>query len=308
MSQNSKQRSFQDLPTALGKWQPTNCLGEGTWSRVYQARPIDLTPTGPADYAIKQLRPELAGDPIAQAVFSRDITIGRSISHPNLIPVLDTGIEQQQPYLVMPLLSGISLQQLLAQSHPLSITQALWFLRQVSQGIAALHQDGWIHADIKPTNVMVAADGHATLIDFGLARKAGSDECASQSPFVGTLIYTAPEMISNAVPIDYQADIYSLGVTAYELLTGQPPFCEMPVADLANAQLQRTPPSPSRRKPGLQREITELLLAMLAKQPSHRPTLPEVISAFIRLEVKTFSESSSWFCLPPEKLPGEQAA
>lgn len=295
MSHHSPQIASPNLPPVLGKWQPTICLGEGSWSRVYQARPVALGATGAADYAIKQLRAELTNDPVARAIFSRDMTVGRSVSQPNLIPVLDTGMAKNQPFLVMPLLSGFSLQQLASSRPLLSTSEALWFLRQVGNGLVALHQDGWIHADIKPSNVVISRDGHATLIDFGLARKTGSDECAAQSPCVGTLTYAAPEMISDALPLDPQADIYSLGVTAYELLTGRPPFFDMPAHEVAQAQLQQTPPSPVRQNPLLQREIADLLLAMLAKQPAHRPTLEEVIDTFACQEIKTLSESDRCF-------------
>ena len=308
MSQNSDPRSSQNLPHAIGKWQPTTCLGEGNWSRVYQVRPLELSPTGPADYALKQLRPELTNDPIARNVLAREIAIGQRVSHPNLSPVLDTGISHQQPFLVMPLLSGCSLQHLASAAHPLAVPQSLWFLRQVSQGIVALHQEGWIHADIKPANVIVAADGHATLIDFGLARRIAADDRDTPCPFVGTLTYAAPEMISPVREIDCQADVYSLGVTAYEVLTGKTPFWNVPLQDLPAAHLRETPPSARRWVPALHREINELLLAMLAKQPVHRPTMQEVIASLVRLEVETLAERPPWYGPQPGTPSRERVA
>ena len=308
MPQSPDLRSSEALPKAIGKWQPTAYLGEGNWSRVYQARPSSCSSTNPADYAIKQLRPERTDDPLARKVLAREITIGQQVSHPNLSPVLDAGITQQRPYLVMPLLSGISLQKLCCQQPLISITQAAWVLRQISQGIATLHQHGWIHADIKPGNVMLATDGHATLIDFGLARRIGSDDCAVGSPFVGTLSYAAPEMISSTMPIGPQVDVYSLGVTTFELLSGKTPFPDLPSQDLAAAHLHDHPPAVRRWVPGLQREISQLLQAMLAKRPVDRPTLPEVIGAFIRLEVETFAERTLWCPGRQETLPKEKAA
>lgn len=308
MPESPDLRSPQPLPTAIGKWQPTAWLGEGNWSRVYQARPNGCPATSPADYAVKQLRPERTDDPLARKVLAREMIIGEQVSHPNLSPVLDTGICEQRPYLVMPLLSGISLQELCCQQPLVSITQAAWFLRQIGQGIAALHQHGWIHADIKPSNVMLATDGHATLIDFGLARRIDSNECAADSPFVGTLSYAAPEMISSDVPIGPEVDVYSLGVTTFELLSGKTPFSNLPSQELATAHLHDHPPAVRRWIPGLQREISQLLQAMLAKQPIDRPTLPEVISVYTRLEIETFAERS--FCCPtrPKTLPRETAA
>lgn len=301
-------RSSQVLPKAIGKWEPTAYLGEGNWSRVYQARPGGCSPTSPADYAIKQLRLERADDPLARNILAREMTIGQQVSHPNLSPVLDAGLAQQRPYLVMPLLSGVSLQELCCQQPLLSITQTVWFLRQISQGIATLHQHGWIHADIKPSNVMLAPDGHATLIDFGLARRIDSDECAADSPFVGTLSYAAPEMISSDMPIGPQVDVYSLGVTTFELLSGKTPFSGLPSQDVATAHLHDHPPAVRRWVPGLQREISQLLQAMLAKRPVDRPTLAEVISAYTRLEIETFAERPLWGPGRQETLTSEKAA
>ena len=296
------------LPTAIGKWQPTAWLGQGNWSRVYRARPSDCPSTSPADYAVKELLPERSDDPLARKVLAREMTIGQQVSHPNLSPVLDAGIAQERPYLVMPLFSGVSLQKLCHQQPLLSITQAIWFLRQVSQGIATLHQHGWIHADIKPSNVMLGSDGHATLIDFGLARRIGSNECAADSPFVGTLSYAAPEMISSDLPIGPEVDVYSLGVTTFELLGGKTPFADLPSQELATAQLHNQPPIVRRWVPGLQRDISQLLQAMLAKQAVNRPTMTEVINAFTRLEIETFAERCLSPASPSDAASRKQAA
>jgi len=290
MQESQVPRAPGPLPAAIGKWQPTAWLGEGNWSRVYRARPCDCPATSPADYAVKELLPERANDPLARRVLIREITIGQQVSHPNLSPVLDAGIVQQRPYLVMPLFPGMSLQNLCHEQPLLSITQAAWFLRQISQGIATLHQHGWIHADIKPSNVMLSTDGHATLIDFGLARRINSDECAANSPFVGTLSYAAPEMISSDLPIGPEVDVYSLGVTTFELLSGKAPFADLSSQELATAHLHHQPPAVRRWVPGLQREISQLLQGMLAKQAVNRPTMTEVINTLTRLEIETFTE------------------
>ena len=308
MPESQDPRTSRPLPTAIGKWQPTAWLGEGNWSRVYQARPSDCPATSPADYAIKELLPERADDPLARKILAREMTIGQQVSHPNLSPVLDAGMVEQRPYLVMPLLSGVSLQKLCRQQPLLSITQAAWFLRQVSQGIATLHQHGWIHADIKPSNVMLGTDGHATLIDFGLARRIDSNECAAASPFVGTLSYAAPEMISSDLPIGPEVDVYSLGVTSFELLSGKTPFADLSSQELATAHLHNHPPAVRRWVPGLQREISQLLQAMLAKEAVNRPTMAEVINAFSRLEIATFTERYLRATDRPETLSRKEAA
>jgi len=293
MAEHLEPLPAQDLPASMGPWQPTAHLGEGNWSRVYQAQPVGLSAADPADYAIKELRPELRDDPLARNLLAREITVGKSVSHPNLLPVLDSGFSEHQPYLVMPLLAGFSPTSTGSREPRLAMSQTLWILRQVSQGIAALHQHGWIHADIKPANIMIGMDGHATLFDFGLARKMGSEECSEQGPFVGTLSYSSPEMIRRTGEVDVMTDVYSLGVTAYELFTGRTPFWDVPFQELATAQLEHTPPSTRRWVPGLYREVNQLVLSMLAKQSINRPTLATVIDALVRLEVASFAEQAS---------------
>ena len=130
---------------------------------------------------------------------------------------------------------------------------------------------------------MLGSDGHATLIDFGLARHIDSNECAADSPFVGTLSYAAPEMISSDLPIGPEVDVYSLGVTTFELLSGNTPFADLPSQELATAHLHNQPPVVRRWVPGLQRDISQLLQAMLAKQAVNRPTMTDVISVFTLL-------------------------
>ena len=308
MAENLDPGPIPCLPASMGPWQPTAHLGDGNWSRVYQAQPVGLSAADPADYAIKQLHAELQDDPLARNLLAREITIGKSVSHPHLLPVLDSGVSEHQPYLVMPLLSGFSPTSTDSREPYLAISQTLWMLRQVSQGIAALHQHGWIHADIKPANIMISMDGHATLFDFGLARKIGSEECGEHSPFVGTLSYSAPEMIHRTSEVGTMADVYSLGVTAYELFTGRTPFWDVPFQELATAQLEYTPPSARRWVPGLYREINQLVLSMLAKQPVNRPRLDTVIDTLVRLEVASFAERTPRRPVPAESKPRPVAA
>jgi serine/threonine-protein kinase len=163
-------------------------------------------------------------------------------------------------------------------------------VRQAAEALCALHEAGWLHADVKPANIHVSPSGHATLIDLGLALQLNSDECARGAPLRGTLIYTAPEMISSAVPVDGRSDTYSLGITLYELLAGQPPFMDDDPGRLMLAHMQREVPSLRRVLPGLNREVNDLVREMLAKEPLRRPAGQELVQRLVELELATLEQ------------------
>jgi serine/threonine protein kinase len=276
--------------THLGKWELLESIGAGEWSTVLRARPRGCGTDWPADYAIKVARTGGAHGARAQALIVREATVGRVVVHPHLVAVLSAQLDTAPYYLVMPLLQGATLQAALARCGPFPVPHALWIARQIAESLTALHEAGWIHADVKPGNIHVSPRGHATLIDLGFALQRGSAECAPGATLRGTMTYAPPEMISSAVPVDERSDIYSLGITLYELLTGQPPFVDDDPGRLMLAHLQRTVPDPRRQWPGLPREVSHLLRAMLAKEPLRRPSATELVRRLVKLEIATLAE------------------
>ena len=158
--------------------------------------------------------------------------IGRTVSHPNLLPVLSAGVGQPPFYLASPKLEGRTLDRILQDEDNLPLPTKLWIVRQIAEALAALHEStNMIHADVKPGNIFVSPEGHATLIDLGFAHTPNESrhwslrpEISPSRPVMGTLHYIAPEAITSSMAAEPRSDIYSLGVMFYQMLTRQLPF------------------------------------------------------------------------------------
>jgi serine/threonine protein kinase len=167
---------------------------------------------------------------------------------------------------------------------------ALWIVRQIAEGLATVYaRTRMIHCDIKPANVVVAPSGHATIIDFGCAQSPDEVSSWATRPVVGTLNYTAPEMITSAVAADFRSDFYSLGVTLYEMLTGRLPFESDDPGELALLHREMKPPCIRALRPDLPQPIASLIHTLLAKDALRRPcSHQELIDRLIRLEIECF--------------------
>ena len=275
----------------LGPWHLVRQLGEGNFTRVYQARPADAPPNQSAAYAVKVLRHEWWRDPQVIEMQRRDAWVGSKVSHPNLLPVLSASVAEPPFYIVTPKLEGMPLSQLIAEQEQLPVPLALWYARQVADGLdALLEATGMIHTDVKPANILVSPAGHATLIDFGFVQTPAEASQWATRPLAGTLAYIAPEMVTSALAAGPRSDIYSLGVTLYEMITGRRPWDSDDPGELAMLHRQAKPTDIRAVRPDVPDAVGELIHSMLAKDPLRRPgSAGELATRLVRLEIESFT-------------------
>ncbi len=253
-----------EFPAALAERYPlTRSLGRGGMATVYLARDVKHG----RDVAIKVLDPSLA-IALGPKRFLREVEIVAQLHHPHIVPLYDSGDAGGRLYYVMPYEPRGSLRHKLERHEgPLPVDEAVRILRDVCDALAHAHAHGIIHRDVKPDNVLLT-ERHALVADFGVA-KALSDATATGMT-LGTPAYMAPEQIAADPHIDHRADIYALGVLAYELLTGRPPFTGEEQQDVVSAHLTKAPVSLAARRSDVPAPLAGLVMRCLAKRPADR--------------------------------------
>ena len=249
-----------------GRYRVVSRLARGGMASVYTATDIRLD----RDVAVKVMHPALADDPEFVARFIREARAAARLSHPNVVAVFDQGADDGAVFLVMEHVDGTTLRELLRERGRLSVPEAVAVLYPVLAALAAAHAAGLVHRDVKPENVLLAADGRVKVADFGLARAVtGSHLTATGGLLIGTVSYLAPEQVERGVA-DARADVYAAGVLLYELVTGQVPFVgETPLA-IAYRHVHETVPPPSSRV-AVPAEIDRLVALACARDPADRP-------------------------------------
>jgi serine/threonine-protein kinase len=244
-----------------------------------------------APYAIKILKRAWETDPRAVEMIRREALAGRSVSHPHLISVLSGGTGSAPYYVVMPWLTGTTLAARLAQRKVLEVPEAVWIIRQVADALGALHAAGWMHGDVKPSNIFLSPEGHATLLDLGFARRTDRPAGAVERCLAGTGHYMAPEGFIPALGVDIRSDLYSLGATMHEMLAGRPPFSGPSAAELARQHREARPLRLEEVVCRLPSDAGAMLRQMLAKEPLRRPQTPrEVVLRLVPVEIATLAQ------------------
>ncbi len=260
------------LPAQIGKYRVLRLLGSGGMGRVYLAEDPDIG----RQVAIKRVT--LGADPQARERFIREAqTMGR-LNHPNIVTLLEYGVDADTPFLVLEFLSGEDLSQWMLR--PQRLRDQLGAMLGIAEALAAAHRMGVLHRDLKPENVRVLEDGRCKLLDFGIAQSGGGQLTAS-GYFVGTPEFVAPEVMSGAAHTA-AADIYAFGLLCYVLLCGDNPFRGDTVQATVARVIQREVPRLDKRLGGLPAGLADLVHACLAKQPELRPASAEQLIASLR--------------------------
>lgn len=248
-----------------GRYRVGRRLGEGGMAIVYAGHDLSLG----RDVAIKTLRPQFAADRSFRARFAREGRAAASLSHPNIIDVFDVGEEDDTPYLVMELIRGQPLKAIIAAEAPFHPDDVAELLEQVGGALDYAHAKGYVHRDVKPGNILVDEHGRARIVDFGIAKGLADSDLTETGGGFGTVGYLSPEQAEGLMATP-ASDIYSLGVVAFEMLTGQLPFrADTPVA-VAMRHVNDPAPPPSRVVSGIPTRVDDVVLRALDKVPTRR--------------------------------------
>jgi len=265
----------------LGEYRLLEKLGEGGMGTVYKALHTKLDRV----VALKLLSTRRLRDQHAAARFEREMKAVGAVDHPNVVRAMDARQIEGTSFLVMEYVEGVDLNLLSRQCHPLAVADACEIVRQAALGLEAVRRHGLVHRDVKPSNLMVTAEGVVKLLDLGLARfqydPQVEDEVTGAGSAMGTADYMAPEQISDSRSVDIRADIYGLGCTLYKILAGQAPFSgpkyRSMTEKVAGHLQDRVPPIRDLRG-DVPPELVRLVERMLAKDPAKRPGTPAEVA------------------------------
>ena len=261
-----------------GRYRVLDVAGRGGMATVHVAEDVKHG----RKVAIKVIRPELT-ESIGARRFLREIELLARLTHPNILPLLDSGEAEGQLYYVMPFLEGESLRARLDRERQLPIEEAIRLLEEIADALAYAHDQGIIHRDIKPENILLSA-GHAVVSDFGIAHvvRGGGEELTQTGIAIGTPHYMSPEQASGDRLLDPRSDIYSLGCVAYEMLGGEPPFTgATPRVVISRHSMDPVPPLRTLR-PTVSAELERAVQTALAKVPTDRYATAKQFASAIR--------------------------
>ncbi len=216
-------------------------LGRGGFAVVYAVRDLKLN----RYLAVKVMRPEIFGAPTAAERFRREAKVVAQLDHPNILPIIFAGEGAGLAYFVMPRVHGDTLHRHLEREAPLRIGECIRIFKELASGLAYAHDQGVVHRDVKPANIMLDQHGRVLLLDFGVAKSLSADggSLSFTGAVIGTPEYMSPEQASGSRALDHRSDIYSLGVIAFEMLTGTLPFTGRSVQEILSKQASAVAPN-----------------------------------------------------------------
>jgi len=284
----------------LGGFRILRRLGSGAMADVYLAEQSSLK----RQVALKVLKRHLAADETYVRRFRREAEAAASLVHANIVQIYEVGQIDQTYYLAQEYVQGLNLRQWLERNGSPDLRLALVVMRQVAAALAKAAERGIVHRDIKPENIMLTRTGEVKVADFGLARISSPGDQTHLTEIgmtMGTPMYMSPEQVEGRL-LDPRSDIYSLGVTCYQMLAGRPPFSGDTALSVALQHLKRQADPLENHRPDLPAPLCRVVHKMLAKSPEHRiQSAGELLRELRRLHVTHLGDS--W----PEELPGLEA-
>lgn len=265
--------------TVFAGYRIERVLGSGGMGTVYVA----VHPRLPRRDALKVLAPQYSADPEFRARFIREAELAGRLDHPNIIGVYDRGIEEERLWIAMRFMDCSDAAALVRnRTEALSLERVLHIVDSVARGLDHAHRAGILHRDVKPANILVETipgqPDRVAITDFGIAKAAAATALTETGSVLATIAYAAPEQLTGAA-IDHRADVYSLGCTLYELLTGAKPFPRATTAAVMMAHLHEPPPRASQAIPELPSSIDDVIARALAKDPLQRYPTCEALAA-----------------------------
>lgn len=270
----------------LGPYRVLDVLGSGGMGMVFVAEDGVLQ----RRVALKVMRPRLASEPSAQARFLREARAAAAVRHDHVVTIYNAGVANGVAYLAMELLAGEALEARLERQRVLAVADVVRIGRAIAEGLAAAHELGLIHRDVKPANIWLESQRGASaeaaervkLLDFGLARVLQEDTTLTSSGVVlGTLGFMAPEQ-ANGEPVDARCDLFSLGVVLYRMATGVMPFKGSGPLEILRSLAVDAPAAPVDLDPRVPAKLSALILSLLARSPGARPATAQAVAAELR--------------------------
>ena len=266
--------------TFASRYEVIEELGKGGMGRVYKALDKEIN----EEVAIKLLKPEIASDESTVERFRNELKFARKISHKNVCRMYHLSKEEETPYITMEYVPGEDLKSLVKRKGKLTDEEAISTAKQVWEGLVEAHRLGVVHRDLKPSNIMIDKEGDAKIMDFGIARSVEAPGVTQTGVMIGTPDYISPEQ-AEGEEADHRADIYSLGVILYEMVTGSLPFKGDTALSVALKHKSKLPSDPKKLNPKISEDLSRLILICMEKDRERRyQTAGELLSELDKIE------------------------